>query len=257
MIILGITGGSGCGKTTVSDYFRNNGIDVIDTDKVARLIVEPGQPALSEIKSIFGDEYISADGTLNRKKLGNYVFSHPDKISILNKITHKYISRYVDSYINSYNGEIIGIDGAALIESGIKPETLLKFTATPHTIILVETKFSTATTAAKQLAKAIQVREFKLPAPNTRVVFDILNTARRNGPQAVQLLDKIITTQEPQQFLGLLASQAVKAFAGQPTPKNQRILKSLAQLDLDLKSSGLAAEPWLLIKGWLLRVASL
>ena len=144
-----------------------------------------------------------------------------------------------------------------LIESGVKPETLLKFTATPHTIILVETKFSTATTAAKQLAKAIQVREFKLPAPNTRVVFDILNTARRNGPQAVQLLDKIITTQEPQQFLGLLASQAVKAFAGQPTPKNQRILKSLAQLDLDLKSSGLAAEPWLLIKGWLLRVASL
>ncbi len=119
MIILGITGGSGCGKTTVSDYFRNNGIDVIDTDKVARLIVEPGQPALSEIKSIFGDEYISADGTLNRKKLGNYVFSHPDKISVLNKITHKYISRYVDSYINSYNGEIIGIDGAALIESGI------------------------------------------------------------------------------------------------------------------------------------------
>lgn len=144
-----------------------------------------------------------------------------------------------------------------LIESGVKPETLLKFTATPHTIILVETKFSTATTAAKQLAKAIQVREFKLPAPNTRVVFDILNTARRNGPQAVQLLDKIITTQEPQQFLGLLASQAVKAFAGQPTPKNQRILKTLAQLDLDLKSSGLAAEPWLLIKGWLLRVASL
>ena len=119
MIILGITGGSGCGKTTVSEYFKDHGIDVIDTDKIARLIVEPKQPALTEIKNTFGNEYIFPDGTLNRKKLGNYVFSHPEKIEILNKITHKYITDYVDSYINGYNGEIIGIDGAALIESGI------------------------------------------------------------------------------------------------------------------------------------------
>lgn len=119
MIKLGITGGSGCGKTTVSDMLRKKGIDVIDTDKVARIIVEPEKPALAEIRECFGEEYINADGTLNRKKLGDYVFSNPDKLLELNRITHKYISAYIDEYIDNYSGKIIGIDGAALIESGI------------------------------------------------------------------------------------------------------------------------------------------
>ena len=119
MIIIGITGGSGVGKTTVSDIFRNNDIDVIDTDIVAREIVKPSMPALSEIKDCFGEEFINSDGTLNRKKLASVVFNDHKKLEILNKITHKYISEYVMSYIKEYQKEIIGIDGAALIESGI------------------------------------------------------------------------------------------------------------------------------------------
>ena len=119
MIKLGITGGSGSGKTTVSDIFRSEGIDVIDTDIVARIIVEPGKPALDEIKEYFGQEYITPAGTLDRKKMATLVFSNPDKRLKLNEITHKYISQYVDEYINNYTGDIIGIDGAVLIESGI------------------------------------------------------------------------------------------------------------------------------------------
>ena len=119
MIKLGITGGSGSGKTTVSDIFRKEGIDVIDTDIVARIIVEPGKPALDEIKEYFGQEYITPAGTLDRKKMAALVFSNPDKRLRLNEITHKYISQYVDEYIHNYTGDIIGIDGAVLIESGI------------------------------------------------------------------------------------------------------------------------------------------
>lgn len=119
MIILGITGGSGTGKTTVSKIFTENGIDVIDTDKVARIIVEPKKPALLEIEQSFGKEYIAPDGTLIRKKLAGAVFSDEKKLELLNSITHKYITEYVNSYISNYTGEIIGIDGAALIESGI------------------------------------------------------------------------------------------------------------------------------------------
>lgn len=119
MIKLGITGGSGSGKTTVSDIFRKVGIDVIDTDIVARIIVEPGKPALDEIKEYFGQEYITPAGTLDRKKMAALVFSNPDKRLRLNEITHKYISQYVDEYIHNYTGDIIGIDGAVLIESGI------------------------------------------------------------------------------------------------------------------------------------------
>ena len=69
MIIIGITGGSGCGKTTVSNILSNNGVDVVDCDLVARKIVEPNKPALNEINSYFGSEYIKEDGTLDRKKL--------------------------------------------------------------------------------------------------------------------------------------------------------------------------------------------
>ena len=119
MIRLGITGGCGCGKTTVSDIIRNNGIDVIDADIAARLIVEPGKPALNEIKKYFGQEYITENGMLDRKKMGALVFSVPEKRLLLNKITHKYISEYIEEYINNYSGDIIGIDGAVLIESGI------------------------------------------------------------------------------------------------------------------------------------------
>ena len=119
MIKLGITGGSGSGKTTVSDIFRKEGIDVIDTDIVARIIVEPGKPALDEIKDYFGQEYITPAGTLDRKKKAALVYSNPDKRLRLNEITHKYISQYVDEYIHNYTGDIIGIDGAVLIESGI------------------------------------------------------------------------------------------------------------------------------------------
>ena len=119
MIILGITGGSGVGKTTVSNIFRSYDIDVIDTDIVAREIVKPSMPALCEIKDHFGEEFINSDGTLNRKKLAGVVFNDPKKLKILNKITHKYISEYVSSYIKEYEKDIIGIDGAALIESGI------------------------------------------------------------------------------------------------------------------------------------------
>lgn len=119
MIILGITGGSGCGKTTVSDMVRKSGAEVIDTDIVARMIVEPGKPALEEIKKSFGSEYIKGNGELDRKKTANLVFSDSEKLCELNGITHKYIKKYINEYIDSYKGNIIGIDGAVLIESGI------------------------------------------------------------------------------------------------------------------------------------------
>ncbi len=119
MIIIGITGGSGCGKTTVSNILSNNGVDVVDCDLVARKIVEPNEPALNEIRSYFGSEYIKDDGTLDRKKLASLVFSNSEKLLKLNKITHKYVEEYIDLYIKNSKAEIVGLDAAALIESGI------------------------------------------------------------------------------------------------------------------------------------------
>ena len=119
MIILGITGGSGTGKTTVSNLLSGFGVDVIDCDLVARKIVEPNMPALDEIEDFFGKEYINPDKTLNRKKLAKLVFNSPDMLLKLNEITHKYVEEYIDLYIKNSQSEIVGIDAAALIESGI------------------------------------------------------------------------------------------------------------------------------------------
>lgn len=144
-------------------------------------------------------------------------------------------------------------------DSGLKLDTLKPYLDTPHQVILTETKFSPSTAIAKELLKTKKfvVREFKLPPVNTRAVFDVFNTAKRDGQRAVQMLEQIIDTQEPQPFFGLMVSQAIKAYTQQPTPKNQRILRSLAELDMDLKTSAYSGEPWLLIKGWLLRLSSL
>ena len=136
-------------------------------------------------------------------------------------------------------------------DSGLKLDTLKPYLDTPHQVVLTETKFSPSTAIAKELLKT---KKFVV---NTRAVFDVFNTAKRDGQRAVQMLEQIIDTQEPQPFFGLMVSQAIKAYTQQPTPKNQRILRSLAELDMDLKTSAYSGEPWLLIKGWLLRLSSL
>ena len=119
MIILGITGPTGAGKTTISKLFEKHGIKVIDTDIVAREIVEPGKPALRELTEYFGEGILLENGELNRRELARKAFSNPTSHNMLNKITHHYITIEVDNTIKNYDGDIIGIDGAVLIESGI------------------------------------------------------------------------------------------------------------------------------------------
>lgn len=119
MKILGITGGSGTGKTTVSKMLCERGLCVIDADIVAREIVECGRPALSEIADEFGAGVIKADGSLDRKALADIVFKNADKLERLNEITHKYIIADIDEKLSKLDDEWAGIDAAALIESGI------------------------------------------------------------------------------------------------------------------------------------------
>lgn len=88
MRVLGLTGGIGSGKSMVASMFAELGADVIDADQLAREVVEPGQPALEEIRTAFGPDILLPDGRLDRGKLGRIIFADPVARGTLNAITH-------------------------------------------------------------------------------------------------------------------------------------------------------------------------
>lgn len=120
MLVFGITGGSGTGKSTASECFRRLGIYVIDADLAARHVVEKGEPCLDELIMKFGTEILNFDGTLNRKKLGSIVFADEKKLKSLNTITHKHIKKFIVNKLQSLNVEVAAIDGAVIIGSDIE-----------------------------------------------------------------------------------------------------------------------------------------
>ncbi len=95
MLKIGLTGGIASGKTAVSDHFSRLGIPVIDTDLISRELVEPGQPALKQIKNRLGAEFIRHDGRLNRQKLRQHIFSSPEARNTLENILHPAIREEV------------------------------------------------------------------------------------------------------------------------------------------------------------------
>jgi dephospho-CoA kinase len=90
MLKIGLTGGIGCGKTTVANLFAAKGVPVLDADQIAHELVEPGQPALALIVTEFGEEFLEA-GRLNRAKLREIVFRFPEQRRRLESILHPLI----------------------------------------------------------------------------------------------------------------------------------------------------------------------
>lgn len=116
-MIIGVTGGSGTGKSTVSDYLKKAGFYVIDADSVAHSVMESGSPCLNEVLDFFGNEYLNSDGSLNRKKLGSKVFEDKNLLEKLNEITHKYIIKEIEFLALKH--PFVVIDAALLFESGL------------------------------------------------------------------------------------------------------------------------------------------
>ena len=88
MLIIGLTGGIGSGKSTVAGCFAQHGVPVIDADQLARELVAPGSPALNEIIAIFGPNILLPDGSLDRSQLRQRVFADPDQKRRLEAILH-------------------------------------------------------------------------------------------------------------------------------------------------------------------------
>jgi dephospho-CoA kinase len=125
MKVIGLTGNIACGKSVVAGMFRELGASVIDADQVARLIVEPGQPAWKEIVERFGEGVLNPDGTINRRRLGEIVFRDAEKREELNRITHPRIIEKIRELIEEHRKEgvrVVIVEATLIVEKGgMKP----------------------------------------------------------------------------------------------------------------------------------------
>lgn len=99
--VIGLTGGIATGKSTVARMFEKLGAVVVSADEAARRVVEPGEPALQEIREAFGDEVLAPDGTLDRRALGDIVFADEEARRRLEAITHPRIRQQTKAEIDA------------------------------------------------------------------------------------------------------------------------------------------------------------
>ncbi len=118
MFIVGVTGGIGCGKSAVTDRFAALGVPVIDADRVARTVVEPGQPALVEIVEQFGAATLNADGTLNRAWLREAIFADPQAKTTLEQILHPRIRAEMHHQLEQFDTAYAIFSIPLLFETG-------------------------------------------------------------------------------------------------------------------------------------------
>jgi dephospho-CoA kinase len=114
---IGITGSYASGKGTVCSFFEACGATVIDTDIIARELVEPGSLLLASIIAAFGQRFLNSDGTLNRRELGKNVFSDPEKTKTLNALFHPAILQKTLNKTSS-SGIPYVINAPVLFEAG-------------------------------------------------------------------------------------------------------------------------------------------
>lgn len=105
MKTLGLTGGIGMGKSTAADWLRQRGAPVVDSDLLAREVVEPGQPALAEIRQTFGEDMVGPDGRLRRDVLADIVFGDLASRKKLEEITHPRIGDLWRARVEAWRAE--------------------------------------------------------------------------------------------------------------------------------------------------------
>ncbi|WP_066362575.1 dephospho-CoA kinase [Herbidospora mongoliensis] len=119
---MGLTGGIGSGKSEVSRRLGERGAVVIDADKIAREVVEPGTEGLAEIVAAFGAEVLRPDGSLDREKLGSIVFSDAAKLTVLNGIVHPKVGVRVQELLDDVPpGGVVVYDVPLLAENKLAP----------------------------------------------------------------------------------------------------------------------------------------
>ncbi|MFF8368093.1 dephospho-CoA kinase [Streptomyces lydicus] len=136
MVKVGLTGGIGAGKSEVSRLLASYGAVVVDADKIAREVVEPGTPGLAAVVAEFGEGVLTPEGTLDRPKLGGIVFNDPEKLKALNAIVHPLVgARSAELEASAGPDAVVVHDVPLLTENGLAPlyDTVVVVDAAPQT----------------------------------------------------------------------------------------------------------------------------
>ncbi|MFI6683465.1 dephospho-CoA kinase [Streptomyces sp. NPDC050485] len=192
MLKVGLTGGIGAGKSEVSRLFVSYGAVLIDADRIAREVVEPGTPGLAAVVEAFGPGVLSPDGTLDRPKLGGIVFSDPGKLAILNKIVHPLVGARSAALESAAGPDSVVIhDVPLLAENGLAPlyDLVVVVDAAPET----------------QLARLVRLRGMTPDEARSRMA------AQADRPRRLAVADVVIDNDGP---LEALEPQVRKVWEG-------------------------------------------
>lgn len=174
--VLGLTGGIASGKSTVSKILASYGAEIIDGDVIARQLQQPGEEGLRQIKLQFGKEYLNADGSLNRAKLGDLVFNDPAELAKLNHIMRPLIhQRIIERVKHAKKAKVklAVIDIALLIEG--------------HYLDLCTSTMMIETTSAKQLSNLMNRNHLSKAQAQARI------NAQMSNCERAKYVDEVIT----------------------------------------------------------------
>ncbi|MEU1083252.1 dephospho-CoA kinase [Streptomyces sp. NPDC005908] len=136
MLTVGLTGGIGAGKSEVSRLLVECGAVLIDADRIAREVVEPGTPGLAAVVEVFGEKILTEDGSLDRPRLGALVFGDPEKLARLNAIVHPLVgARSRELEEAAPEDAVVVHDVPLLTENGLAPlyDLVIVVDASPET----------------------------------------------------------------------------------------------------------------------------
>lgn len=123
MKVIGLTGGTGSGKSVISRWLQAEGFAIIDADRIGHEIIEKGKPAYAEIAAYYGDGILDGDGNIVRRRLGEIVFHDAEKLTFLNQCTHKYIiaemQRQIADAREGGRAKAAFLDAPLLLEAGL------------------------------------------------------------------------------------------------------------------------------------------
>ncbi|MCK7595848.1 dephospho-CoA kinase [Microbulbifer sp. CAU 1566] len=157
MFTVGLTGGIGSGKSAAAARFRHHGVNVVDADWAARVVVEPGRPALLAIAEHFGDDILLADGSLDRARLRKLVFDNPAERVWLEQLTHPLIRDEIIASLTA--SKEIHTAPYAMLESPLLIETSQSELVQRICVVDLPEEMQLARASARDANSAEQIRK--------------------------------------------------------------------------------------------------